>query len=206
MAKIEERKNGPLMAREVPNLKGADGAALAVKPVMALCRCGGSANKPFCDGSHNSNGFSSANATDDRAGRVYAYDGAGVTVHWNRLLCSHAAECGKRLPQVFDTAKKPWIQPDNGPVEAIREVVAACPSGALTIAEGGERHAIDDDTVEVVVEKNGPYRVRGVELVGVTWADGATPRKYVLCRCGQSKNKPFCDGTHRDIGWTDDRG
>lgn len=202
--RIEERENAMLLARNVPVLRDADGSELEAKPVRGLCRCGQSKNKPFCDGSHKEAGFESAHADVSGKDRVYTYDGKQVTVHFNKLLCSHAAECGKRAGHIFNTAQKPWVQPDNGSIEDIREVVANCPSGALRFSEpGGEAQAITSDEVSVSVERNGPYRVRNVAIEADYWADGQTPAKYVLCRCGMSKNKPFCDGSHRDEGWRD---
>ena len=61
------------------------------------------------------------------------YIGSSVTVSYDRALCTHAAECVRGLPQVFDTAARPWIQPDGAATEAVIEVVARCPSGALRI-------------------------------------------------------------------------
>ena len=51
---------------------------------------------------------------------------------------------------------------------------------------------------------HGPYHVRNVALEGAKWATRACAEKYVLCRCGHSRNKPFCDGAHYDVGWRDD--
>ncbi len=201
---IEERENGPLVVRNLASLNDADGNAVAVKPVMALCRCGASSNKPFCDGSHAEAGFSSARVDTRSRDRVYSYQGADVTVYYNKLLCSHAGECGTRLKAVFDPSRRPWINPDEGSVEDIEAVVAACPSGALRLAKPGEEpRQIEADDCEITIEKNGPYRVRNVHLDGAVAFEGSSQRKYVLCRCGLSANKPYCDGTHHDKGWQD---
>ena len=56
---IEQRENGPLVVKNCADLQLADGTAAEAKPVMALCRCGGSSNKPFCDGTHKEIGFES---------------------------------------------------------------------------------------------------------------------------------------------------
>ena len=61
------------------------------------------------------------------------YIGTSVTVSYNRAVCTHAAECVRGLPLVFDTAARPWIQPDGAAPESVIEVVARCPSGALRI-------------------------------------------------------------------------
>lgn len=201
---IEARDGGPLVAIGVPSLSSSEGGNLSSKPVMALCRCGASKNKPFCDGSHNDIGFDS-NPSDDRTkDEVLTYEGQELTVHYNRLLCSHAAECGARQKAAFDSSRKPWIQPDQASKQEIIDVVRACPSGALRFSLPGDVPVHEqDDAVGITIEKNGPYRVNGVPLASPRLAEGAHPTKFVLCRCGASKNKPYCDGSHFDIEWED---
>jgi len=172
---------------------------------MALCRCGASKNKPYCDGSHEAVGFSSAAGDVGKHDRVRSYSGKQINVHFNRLLCSHAGECGRHLLSVFDPNRRPWIQPDNGTPEQVKAVVAARPSGALSYSENdGPRRHIDPDDCGVTIEPHGPYHVHNVALDNGEWAEGASRKKFVLCRCGLSANKPFCDGTHYDAKWRDD--
>lgn len=201
---IEERENGPLVIKGLRSMRGPDGQKIDVKPVMALCRCGGSKSKPFCDGSHKDLGFQSRGGKPAGIDRVIEYIGSEVSVSFNPLLCSHAAECGRIASDIFNPAQRPWIQPDNGTVDQVREVVAACPSGALALTDNGARVHLVADRAEIEVEKNGPYRVLDVPSPVAPQSQGMSERKYVLCRCGQSGNKPFCDGTHRDIGWKDE--
>lgn len=198
---IETRENGPLIAKNVKNFKMPDGSLAEEKPLHALCRCGASQNKPYCDGSHNVAGFDGT--ADDASGRdrIYTYEGTEATVHFSKLLCSHAGECGKRAAHIFNTKQRPWVQPDAGTLDEIKEVVAACPSGALRYSDGADPIAITDDEVSIKIERNGPYHVRNIPIEAVYWAEGQSPKKYVLCRCGLSKNKPFCDGTHYDEKW-----
>ncbi|MEE9590188.1 MAG: CDGSH iron-sulfur domain-containing protein [Hyphomicrobiaceae bacterium] len=203
---IEERENGPLVVKNVPALQSLDGTSHKVRPVMALCRCGASKNKPFCDGSHETAGFSSAADDVEKRDKVRSYEGEEITVHYNQLLCSHAGECGRRLASVFDPARRPWIAPDNGAVEDIKAVVAACPSGALSYSDAASRNQqIEADNCHIAIEPHGPYHVRNVAIDDVRWAESASRKKFVLCRCGLSANKPFCDGTHHDAKWRDDR-
>ena len=200
--KIEERENGPLVVSGLSSLEGSDGT-IETKPVMALCRCGASKNKPFCDGSHNAIGFESRGGTPAGRDRVITYEGSEVSVNFNPLLCSHAAECGRLASNIFNPANKPWVQPDLGTVEQVEAVVSACPSGALSLAtNGGVEHRFTD-RAQVVVEQNGPYWVKDVPAPTQTRAEGASADKYVLCRCGLSGNKPYCDGSHRDAKWRD---
>jgi len=198
--KIEERENGPLVASGVTSMTAPNGA-VEVKEVMALCRCGASKNKPFCDGSHKDAGFEGRGGTPAGRDRLIAYDGTDVTVNYNPLLCSHAAECGRLAKHIFDPAQKPWVQPDQGTVAEVEAVVAACPSGALSLA--GPTH-LATARAQIVVEKNGPYWVQDIPPPVLQTAEGATSDKYVLCRCGLSGIKPFCDGSHRDAKWRDD--
>ncbi len=202
---IEQRENGPLVVKNCSELRLADGSAAEAKPVMALCRCGASSNKPFCDGSHNEIGFESAPADVSDKDRVRAYEGGEVTVYYNPLLCSHAGECGRLAARVFNPQQRPWIQPDNGTKDEILAVMQACPSGALRYSEtGGEAELVADGAVSITIEKNGPYRVRNMPVEADYRAEGQSDRKYVLCRCGKSANKPYCDGTHSDEGWSDE--
>ena len=202
--KIEVRENGFYRVANVDNLIGADGQEMETKPVMALCRCGLSQNKPFCDGSHKRQGFDGAGPVPELKEKILNYEGKDIDIHYSILLCSHAGECGRRLEAVFDSSQRPWIMPDNGSVEDIKAVVRACPSGALRYSEkGGTPQHIAEDSVSITVEKNGPLRVSKIELVEDRWSEASSKDSYVLCRCGLSKNKPFCDGTHKDEGWTD---
>ena len=201
---FEARENGPLIAKNLRSMKGADGAAVEVKPVMALCRCGQSGNKPFCDGTHSEVGFKSDGGEPAGRDRLITYDGSEVSVTYNPLLCSHAAECGRLASHIFNPAQKPWVQPDQGSRAEVEAVVAACPSGALALTrdDGAREHRMAA-RCNVTVEPNGPYWVEGVKPPAGAQGEGMSGRKYVLCRCGLSGNKPYCDGSHRDKGWKD---
>lgn len=210
MPKIEPQADGPLLVKGEPDILDQDGAALAPKPVAALCRCGASKSKPYCDGSHVASGFSSE--SDDGAlrktpirysGKVHGQD---VTVSYTPVLCSHAAECQKAASAVFDPARKPWVDVSEGNISDVLSAVGNCPSGALSVQVGslaGAMH-MTDSSVDIQIEKNGPYRVRNIPVDAEFSTTGSSPSKYVLCRCGMSKNKPFCDGTHYDEKWQDD--
>lgn len=202
---VELRENGPILVKNLRHLILPDGSEGETKPVMALCRCGASSKKPFCDGSHNDIGFSDAAVDPASQDRTYTFTGKAATVHWNSLLCSHAAECVKRLPNVFDPKQRPWIEPDKADAATLSEVVSACPSGALRLSRAVDAPtSSEDNSVEITVEANGPYRVSGIATPAGYHAKGMDPKKYVLCRCGLSGNKPFCDGTHADKGWKAD--
>jgi CDGSH-type Zn-finger protein len=174
--------------------------------VIALCRCGGSAKKPFCNGTHSKLGFSSQKVADGTKDKRQDYIGKGITVHDNRSICSHAGFCTDRLASVFRLKTKPWIDPDGAQVEEIIEAVKRCPSGALSYSIGGVEHRDQDRDPMITVSKDGPYLVTGgVTLEDESRAEAASKEHYTLCRCGASKNKPFCDGTHWYVKFTDDK-
>jgi len=209
--KITPAENGPLIVENPPNLNGAVETNLSGREKVALCRCGASANKPFCDGAHAKVGFDSKPDKSKLRNTPIRYtgtvSGVDVTISYTPVLCTHAAQCQARAASVFDPSQSPWIQPEKGTLDAIFDVIAACPSGALRIAIGDqtEQHMTTGD-VAIVVEKDGPYHVSNVPLTADFNGAGASRSKYSLCRCGLSKNKPFCDGSHYDAAWSDDDG
>jgi CDGSH-type Zn-finger protein/ferredoxin len=200
---IETRENGPLIVKHLDSFRMPDGTKAEPKPLIALCRCGASKTKPYCDGSHKDAGFDSSPSDVTSHDRIYKYEGDQATVYFSKLLCSHAGQCGKRAHDIFNTKQKPWVQPNAGTLNQIKEVVAACPSGALRYSETGDPQPITSDEIAISIEPNGPYHVTNLPVDADYWATGQSEKKYVLCRCGLSKNKPFCDGTHYDEGWKD---
>ena len=202
---LEMRQAGPIVAKLLSRLTDASGQEMRTRGVAALCRCGRSKGKPYCDGSHNEFDFSTEPSLDRTADELKAFEGEQIAITYNRLLCSHAGECGSRLKSVFDPTRDSWICPDLGSRSQIEEVIKACPSGALSIGsdEGEIRHLVEEQP-GITIERNGPYRVTKIPLTTGEFAAGACVDKYVLCRCGESKNKPFCDGTHAEIAWTDE--
>lgn len=190
----------------VPYLRDSRGEACATVRGVALCRCGGSSNKPFCDGTHSRIGFSDAKGTPRAPDVRRRFVGRHITIHDNRQLCAHAGVCTDRLASVFRSDEEPWIDADGAAVDAIIDTIRRCPSGALSYSIDGIEAQDQQRPPQVSVTKNGPYAVTGgVELVGVARPAGASTEHYTLCRCGASKNKPFCDGSHWDIEFTDDR-
>ena len=130
-AKIEIMDDGPLIVSDLKLLEDGEGQELAIKKKIALCRCGTSENKPFCDGSHRGADFKSS----------------------------------------------------------------------LSPAES----SVPDKEGDTVIRslKNGPYEVCGdIELCVEDDIELSGDDPYYLCRCGASENKPFCDGSHKKIGFT----
>jgi CDGSH-type Zn-finger protein/uncharacterized Fe-S cluster protein YjdI len=131
------------------------------------------------------------------------YQGRDIDVTFELKRCIHAAECGRRLIEVFDVGKRPWVQPDNAPADQVQETIDNCPSGALKYVrhDGGAQEQRPAKNV-VVVTDSGEYRLRGdVQLVTMAGETVAEEYRMTLCRCGKSGNKPFCDNAHREAGF-----
>jgi len=199
---IECKKDGPYLVRDLELLRDARGERVAFEGVVALCRCGGSKKKPFCDGTHKTNGFSGARLAEGSTDRRESYRGKRITIHDNRALCSHAGLCTAQLASVFKYGKEPWVDPDGAEVDAIVAAVRRCPSGALSYSIEGAEAKDAPRAPSITVTENGPYAIEGgIALADPRWGEGASSEHYTLCRCGGSKNKPFCDGTHWSIGF-----
>ena len=211
---IVTAKNGPYLVTNVPAVRTPLGETLTLPPQLALCRCGGSATKPFCDGTHASNGFTEAKDPNRVPDQRDTYPGQQVTVFDNRGICQHSGLCTDRLPTVFRTDAEPFVAPSGGRMDEIIRAVRDCPSGALSLAFDGDEardladwHGQREAAIEVT--QDGPYRVTGgIGLTDATGADvpraaGSSREHYALCRCGHSQNKPFCSGMHWYVEFRD---
>ena len=202
--KITCKPNGPYLLQEALKVQRPSGEAYPAAQGAALCRCGGSSNKPFCDGTHRNNGFRDDNTADPAKNKRIAYVGKRITIFDNRAICAHAGHCTDGLAAVFRHHDTPWIEPDAAAVEEIVSVIRKCPSGALSYAIEGIEAAPPQRPPMVTVTDNGPYELAGgIELEGIRLGDGASREHYTLCRCGASNNKPFCDGSHWDAKFKD---
>jgi uncharacterized Fe-S cluster protein YjdI/CDGSH-type Zn-finger protein len=131
------------------------------------------------------------------------YGNDDIVVSWEPALCIHTANCLDGLPAVFDGWRRPWIAVDLATADEIADVVMRCPTGALHFrrVDGGPQEP-EPPTTAVEPRPNGPLYLRG--KVRIQDASGHVIRedtRVALCRCGGSGNKPFCDGTHREIGF-----
>jgi CDGSH-type Zn-finger protein/truncated hemoglobin YjbI len=211
---IQSQRNGPYLVTNVARLTNHLGESLPTRPQMALCRCGGSAIKPLCDGTHAENGFIDEKDPKRVPDRRDTYVGEQVTILDNRGTCQHSGYCTDRLATVFHADQEPFVTPSGGRMDEIIRAVRDCPSGALSYAiDGHEARAQVDhgDTRDPAVEvsKDGPYRVTGaIPLVDPDGENerrnhGASREHYALCRCGHSQNKPFCSGMHWYVDFKD---
>ncbi len=209
---ITPLENGPLRYDFQPSdgpvgwLYDSSGTKIPIpsESSACLCRCGGSACKPFCDGAHAQNGFDSSKTSDGRLDKREEYAGQEITVHDNRGICAHVGYCTDELPSVFHLRHDPWIDPDGAPPEKVARQTARCPSGALSHSLDGVERRDHDQESSITVSKNGPYFVAGwIDVVDEPRGEGASLEHCTLCRCGASGNKPFCDGSHWNTGFED---
>jgi uncharacterized Fe-S cluster protein YjdI len=135
--------------------------------------------------------------------KIFDYPGATADVHWDGRLCIHIGECGRAKNELFVGGRQPWCQPDLVDPDDVADVVSRCPSGALTYERKDGRPGESAEPENVVsVMYNGPLYVRGdLEVAGAASDMSGVRYRAALCRCGQSKNKPFCDGTHKEVGF-----
>ena len=210
MADITVRPNGPYMVSGgVPVYRrravvSEDGEPLTWETKeqldapdrYMLCRCGGSSNKPFCDSTHATNGFvadDASHGTYDERAKVLG--GTGVTVRDDRSICEHAGFCGTAATNVWKLVKD---TEDSTVRRHVIDMIEKCPSGALSYEI--------EPLLPTAIQANddGPLSITGG--IVVTLSDGTpleTRNRVTLCRCGQSSNKPLCDGTHNEAGFRD---
>jgi len=173
-----------------------------VQEKYALCRCGHSKNKPFCDGTHAKIHFDGTEAGDhepfDKAAEVIR--GPSLTLADNNHLCVHARFC-MRAGGIWNLVEQSGNQEAR---DTAIEEACNCPSGRLVIKDNESEKAIEPEFEKsiVIIEypprgEHGPLWVRGG--IPIESADGKPyeiRNRFTLCRCGKSENKPFCDGSH----------
>jgi CDGSH-type Zn-finger protein len=213
--KIKVTKNGPyVVTGGVPlseRIIGIDkdnqshgwneGKKYPVQGAYALCRCGESANKPFCDGSHIKIHFDGTETASQIPYLNQAEEivGSGLKLTDAQAFCANARFCDR-------AGGYRTLMEHSGDPEARKtaiEEACDCPSGRLVAWDKGGK-AIEPDfepSIGLVMDtqenKMGPLWVRGG--IPIESADGSTyeiRNRVTLCRCGKSSNNPFCDGSH----------
>lgn len=125
--------------------------------------------------------------------------GKQVIIRFEGKKCIHSRQCVLSRPDVFvPNVDGQWIHPDNATPEEIASLAQSCPSGAITYERidggAGEKAPL----VNLArIRENGPLALHGEIVI-----DGETKFRATLCRCGASKNKPYCDGQHAQVGFT----
>jgi len=122
-----------------------------------------------------------------------------IAIRFDVERCIHSRQCVMNAPRVFlANVKGPWLHPETDTVEHLVHVAQSCPSGAITYQrlDGGEEENAPEVNV-IYTRENGPYACQGVLNIN----EQRPIFRATLCRCGKSKNKPFCDNTHREAGF-----
>ncbi|MEV6966561.1 ferritin-like domain-containing protein [Hamadaea sp. NPDC051192] len=207
---IPLRRKTKIVSAEGKAVTWKTGEPLPTEDTYALCRCGQSSNKPFCDGTHVRIGFDGSDAAPLKPYRElqHVHDGVGVSAQRVGELCIHAAFCfGRTRPiaKMLDDSQDSDVRSD------IMSRIDHCPSGSYSYAleRGGETIEVDlPPAVSILEEEDGLASALWVTgAVAVLRTDGTpieTRNRVTLCRCGRSANKPLCDGTHRAIGFREE--
>ncbi|MFC5752399.1 ferritin-like domain-containing protein [Actinomadura rugatobispora] len=204
------RRKRKIVSAEGDALTWRTGDALPTEDTYALCRCGRSGAKPFCDGTHAVIGFDGTESADVRpyAELQHVHDGTGISAQRVGELCVHAAFCLGRTRPIAE------MLADTGDSDVRSTVMGRidhCPSGSYSYAleRGGETVEPDLPRAISVLEEEGG-------LAGALWVTGGVPvlradgrpletrNRITLCRCGHSSGKPLCDGTHRKIDFREE--
>lgn len=188
----------------------AEGRDLPQKDSYALCRCGKSKDAPFCDGSSHKR-FKGAETADRRSfeERAERVEGPGLTI-LDDLRCSKSYFCHRKGGSAWS------MLPHSDDPDVKQEVIRACcdcPSGrTVAIEPDGTVHEDELPQQITVIQHSydrvasGLYVTGGIQLVSSDGFRYPIQNRMVLCRCGNSKNKPFCDATHINSRFRDSRG
>jgi CDGSH-type Zn-finger protein/uncharacterized Fe-S cluster protein YjdI len=126
-------------------------------------------------------------------------EGRDLTLIVDGKRCIHARYCVTGAPKTFvANVVGPWLHPDETPADRLIEIAHACPSGAVAYRrKDGRPDEAAPDVNLIRLRENGPYAVHAPMLLG----GAEIGMRVTLCRCGASNNKPFCDGSHNQIGF-----
>ncbi|MFA5355306.1 MAG: CDGSH iron-sulfur domain-containing protein [Candidatus Paceibacterota bacterium] len=215
--KVSIVKNGPyLVSGDLPlkkeiiisdeegnSVDWKSGEEFPKKENCALCRCGRSENKPYCDGTHGKVNFDGTETSGresyiKQAGKI---DGPDLVLTDLRELCSLGRFCHNKKGNVWELTQKSGDPSSRE--EAIKQA-CNCPSGRLIAWDKKAGKPIDPDfrkSISLIEDPekgvSGPIWLKGeVELEGANGEKYEARNRVNLCRCGKSANKPFCDGTH----------
>ena len=206
------RVTGPLPIARTRTVKTEFGEPVDYAPferleageTYRLCRCGKSADKPFCDDSHEEEPRIDVTERADhgaRAARADIFQGEGAVITDDLSICSKAGYCKDRFTGVWQMLGST----DPAVRDRMKRMVELCPSGRLAWSESvGAPEQEPEYEPEIAVFRNGPLFVRGgVRVVGSDGEPYEVRNRQALCRCGYSRNKPFCDGSHAIVGFRD---
>lgn len=143
------------------------------------------------------------------------YTNGEITVYWRPKKCIHATTCFRELRAVFNPSKRPWVDMAGAPTEEIIRVVELCPTDALFFKWNKDLDKKEEEPkeeiitempeiipVEIRVMPDGPLVIKGEFItIGTNGKELKKMKIASFCRCGQSHNMPYCDGTHRKVGF-----
>jgi CDGSH-type Zn-finger protein/uncharacterized Fe-S cluster protein YjdI len=131
------------------------------------------------------------------------YETESIRVHWDSSRCIHTGICLHRLPAVFDVHARPWVDLNGADADAVADTIGHCPTGALRYErlDEAEQEQPNRPTVVLPIE-NGPLLMVGDLDVRTPDGEQITHEdRLTLCRCGMSRNQPFCDNSHLRRNW-----
>ena len=170
------------------------GQPLQVEGDLYLCRCGQSSSAPFCDGTHGKAGFQGTSEAPPQA-ELRVWEGRTIRTRFNTATCMHVLYC-----KPLNDLRARELAGDDAAAQEIARVVSTCPSGALTYElKAGDVTPAEDAGCTIDIIEGGEVRVQAAFDINVPRPDLQPEDRATLCRCGQSKNKPWCDGRHRRL-------
>jgi len=222
---VEVTENGPYILHGkpkivqqfiVPNQQGIsinyqEGEEFEAKDATYICRCGLSQHKPYCDGSHKKATENGVDLTEKATFNpelltAEVIEGPVVSLTDDEKLCAFARFC--------DNGKRIWNQVQDSTQNSVDlsvEMAHHCPSGRLIVWDENNQPIEDDNTSasvgiieDVANDLSGPYALwGGIPLKSANGEYYEVRNRQTICRCGQSSNKPFCDGTHASMRFQD---
>jgi CDGSH-type Zn-finger protein len=203
---VPSAEENVIVGRDGEPAKWDKGRPYPDQKTYALCRCGASKNKPFCDGSHFEVAFNGTETAGrgDYLEHVEKTVGPGIDLTWSAEFCAEARFChrGEGAWGYAERSDDPAAR-----TEAIEEA-CACPSGSLVAWDKNTGAAIEPVCEQAISLIESP----GAGTSGPIWVKGGIPiesadgfeyekrNRVTLCRCGRSEKKPFCDGAHVAAG------
>jgi len=177
------------------------GEDLEPRDVHCLCRCGASSTKPYCDGHHVQMGFDGTLSADRAPGatRREVFTGEGIVMTDDRSLCAGYGFChphGGVWEQMKDTAD-PEVR------ARVERQILDCPTARLEFSRqaGGEPVEEEREPTIAITPNGGLWVIGGIPVIAPDGFVYEIHNRVVLCRCGGSPNKPFCDGSHKKVGF-----
>lgn len=151
------------------------------------------------------------------------YKNKDITMYWTPKDCVHAGTCFSELIEVFNPSRRPWVNMEAAPTDEIIDIVNRCPTNALMFKWNDEKKNFKENSAKLVkdenpwvsevkkelpnaskfvIMENGPAVISGnFRIIGPGGKELKSMEMASFCRCGNSGNMPFCDGSHRSIGF-----